>query len=161
MASDILLEIDGVKGESKAKADMIDIMSYSWSVTNSGSASAGGGLGSGQSSFGDFQFSTPLSKASPALATKCATGEHIAKVVMHQRKAGGGTDGGKEFYTITLEDVLVSSYAQGANDGGGDPHDSFSFNFSKIKTEYKVQDEKGAMVAGGEFGFDLKTRKPA
>jgi type VI secretion system secreted protein Hcp len=161
MASDIILEIEGVQGESKAKENMIDILSYSWGISNSGSASAGGGLGSGQSNFQDFTFSTYVSKASPALSLKCATGEHIPKVVMHQRKAGGGTEGGKEFYTITLEDVLVSSYSQGASDGNGDPADTFSFNFSKIKTEYKVQDSAGAMIAGGEFGFDLKTRLPA
>lgn len=161
MASDIILEIDGVQGESKSKENMVDIMSYSWGVINHGTAAAGGGLGSGRSSFQDFNFSTAMSKASPALALKCATGEHIPKVVLYQKKAGGGTDGGKLYYTVTMENVLVSSYQQGASDGGGEPLDSFTFNYSKIKTEYKVQNEAGAMVAGGDFAFDLKLGKTA
>ena len=47
-ASDYLLEIDGIKGESKdtAHRGTIEIYSFSWGVSNSGSAaSSGGGCG--------------------------------------------------------------------------------------------------------------------
>lgn len=155
MASDIILEIDGIEGESKTKAGCIDVMSYSWGLANHGSASQGGGLGGGKSSFSDFNFLTNISKASPALATKCSTGVHIPKATLYQRKAGGEKQG-KEFLVITLEDLLVSSYQTSSSDGAGAPADSFSFNYAKIKVEYKVQAEDGSMKAGGEFAYDVK-----
>ena len=50
MASDFLLEIDGIKGESNdAKhKETIEIESFSWGVSNSGTHAAGSGGGAGK-----------------------------------------------------------------------------------------------------------------
>lgn len=159
MASDIILSIDGVEGESKTKTNCIDVMSYSWGLSNSGSASLGGGMGTGKASFQDLHFTTTISKASPALGMLCATGKHISKATLHQRKSTGDNET-KEFLIITLEDILVSSYNTGASEGSGmPPVDQFSFNYSKIKMEYKVQGDDGSMQAGGEFSYNIKEGK--
>ena len=121
--TDFLLELDGVKGESTQHDGWIDIESFSWGVTNAGSFGMGGGGGAGKSTFQDIHFAKYVDKASPVLAQNCASGKHIAKAILHVRKAG---ENQKEYYTVTLEDVLVSSFQAGG--GSGDPRvtDQFS-----------------------------------
>ena len=66
-ASDYFLKIDGIDGEStddRHKGE-IDIQSFSWGVSNSGSMSSGSGGGAGKASFQDIHFTRQLDKASP------------------------------------------------------------------------------------------------
>lgn len=159
MASDYLLEIDGIKGESKDSKhkDTIEIQSFSWGNSNSGSHGSGGGGGSGKVSFQDFHFTTSVNKASPKLMQFCATGEHIKKAVLFVRKQGKDQ---QEAYTVTLEDLLVSSYQSGGSEGSGSlPVDQFSLNFSKIKFEYKPQKADGALDGPVTGTWDVKANK--
>ena len=58
MASDIFAKIGDIKGESadsKHKGE-IDILSFSWGVTNSGTIGGGGGGGAGKATFHDLSF---------------------------------------------------------------------------------------------------------
>ena len=66
-ASDYLLEIDGIKGESTddRHRGTIEIQSFSWGMSNSGTTTVGGGFGFGKVNIQDFNFTTKLSKASP------------------------------------------------------------------------------------------------
>lgn len=159
-ASDILLQIKDVIGESAQKADCIDIESFSWGVSNSGSFATGGGGGGGKYAFQDLHLVAADAKAAPTLMKFCATGQHIDKVSLHLRKAGGGDAPAKEYYTLELENCLISSYQSSAQGHGGiGAMDSFSINFAKIHYVTKLQDAKGEMTAGGDTKFDLKTGK--
>jgi type VI secretion system secreted protein Hcp len=159
MASDYLLEIDGIKGESNDSkhAGTIEISSFSWGASNSGSFAHGSGGGAGKVAFQDIHFTTSVNKSSPLLALHCANGAHIKKAVLFVRKAGKEQ---QDYYTITLTDLLVSSYQAGGSEGAGSlPTDQFSLNFTTIKFEYKIQDEKGALKPGAEYGWNLKENK--
>lgn len=161
-ATDFFLVIDTIKGETaddvmKAKGAM-DIESFSWGIVNAGSMEVAGGGGSGRSSFQDIHFVKNVDKSSPSLALSCATGKHFTKATLTLRKAG---EKQKDYYIVTLDDVMVTSFQAGASNGSPTIMDQFSLNFAKIKWEYKVQDKAGAMVAGGEFVYDLKARKSA
>ena len=157
MATDFILEIDGIKGESldKKLKDMIEVDSFSWGLSNAGSHASGQGGGAAKASFQDIHFSSPVSKASPTLALSCANGKHISKAVLHVRKQG---EEQQEYYTITLEDLLVSSYQTGDAAGGATsvPTDQFSLNFAKIKYEYKPQKKDGTLDAPVTMTWDLK-----
>lgn len=141
-ASDYLLEIDGIKGEStdSKHRDTIEIESFSWGATNSGSMAKSI----------TFNLGKRLDKSSPQLFLKCATGTHIPKAVITCRKSG--TDGGKnDYYVVTLTDILISSYQSGGGGGSGGatntvPSDQISFNYAKIKIEYSRFDDGGQMV---------------
>ena len=158
MASDYLLEIDGIKGESRDEKHKgtIEIESFSWGLTQSGSPERSGGAG--KVVFQDIHFSTRLSSASPQLFLSCATGQHIKKATLFVRKSGGSQDNS---YKVTLEDVLISSYQQSGNGESGDtvPTDSFSFNFAKIDLEYSVQKDDGSLDAPVKAGWDVKANK--
>jgi len=140
MAFDAFLKIEGIEGESSDKTHPreIEIQSFSWGVTNTGSAGSGGGGGAGKAVSQDFHFTTLLSKASPSLMLAGATGRHSQLATLTCRKAGGS--GQAEFLKIKLIDVLVSSYDTGGVTGGDAavPTDQFSLNFAKIDFLYAV-----------------------
>src|SRR6478736_324536 len=77
-ASDYLLELDGIKGESKdeAHAGAIEVSSFSWGVTNSTTLGGGGG-GAGKATFKEFTITKKTDASCPELFIRCATGEHI------------------------------------------------------------------------------------
>jgi type VI secretion system secreted protein Hcp len=154
MASDYLLEIDGIKGESSDKAfkEAIELDSFSWGASNAGSHSAGGGGGAGKVSFQDLHFTTAVNKSSPNLMLFCATGQHIKKATLHVRKQGGDQ---KEYYTLTLEDLLVSSYQSSGH--AGPPTDQFALNFTKITYAYKPQKPDGSLDSAVQTGWNVKT----
>lgn len=159
MAADFLLEIDGIKGESSHEKGVgqIEIMSWSFGVSNAGSGNVGSGHGSGKASLQDIHFTSHTHKGSVTVFESCATGKHIPKAVLHCRKAGGKQE---EYYVVTLTDVLVSSYQQAASDGGtAMPTDQFSLNFSKIELAYKAQKKDGSLDAVVKAGYDVKTSK--
>src|SRR5919112_4593066 len=90
MASDMFLKLgNGIKGETKdtKHKDEIDVMSFSWGVSNPVS-NYGGGLSAGKANFGDFSFTFRMCNASPKLAVSCAIGEHIKDATLTCRKSG-------------------------------------------------------------------------
>src|SRR5712691_1971915 len=99
-AVDYFLKIDGIEGESqdsKHKGE-IDLESFSWGETQSGTHAAGGGGGAGKVSMQDFHFVMRVNKASPKLLQACAGGQHIPKAILTCRKAGKDQ---QEFLKIT------------------------------------------------------------
>jgi type VI secretion system secreted protein Hcp len=159
MAVDIFLKLGDIKGESKDSVhkDEIELMSWNFGAANTGSASSGGGMGTGKVAMQDFSFVKKLDKASSKLILHCANGKHIPTAAFAQRKSTG--DGGqKEFLKIKLEDVMVSSY-QISDSGDETPNESISLNFGKITVEYFEQDNKGTLTSTGQAGWDVKANK--
>jgi type VI secretion system secreted protein Hcp len=156
MAVDVFLKIKGIEGES-ADADhknQIDVLSYSWGLSQTGTMSYGGGGGAGKANFGDFNFMMRMNKATPKLMNACATGEHIPDAVLSCRKAGGKQ---LDYMVYKFYDLLISSYQTSAS--SEEPTESISFNYSKMEMLYKVQDAKGQLTNGPEFKYDIKQNK--
>ena len=156
-ATDYFLKIEGVDGEStdaKHKGQ-IEIDSFSWGVSNSGSMAAGGGGGAGKASFSDLHFTKTVDKSSPKLMEAVATGEHLRSVDLVVRKAGGDQ---LEYYKVTLQDVVISGYSTTGSSGEA-PSESISLNFSKIVFEYTPQNADGTAAAPLKTGYDLALAK--
>lgn len=159
MAVDYFLKIDGIEGESSdAKhKNEIEIESWSWGVSQTGSLATGGGGGAGKAQFQDFHFTTLISKASPSLFLRCATGEHIKIATLTARKSG---ENQQEFMHIKMEDVLISSYQTGGSSGSSIvPTDQVSINFAKIEYDYQPQKPDGTLDLAVRAGWDLKLNK--
>ena len=152
---DYFLKIDGIHGESRDERhkDEIEIESFSWGETQSGTFAGGGGGGAGKVSAQDFHFTMPVNKASPALFLACAQGDHIKNAILTCRKAAR-----EEFLKVTMNDLLVSSFQIGGA-GGVVPADQISLNFAKIEIEYKEQDATGKLVGSIKKWFDFKSAK--
>ena len=158
MAFDAFLKLDGIPGESTdAKhKDEIEVESWSWGATQLGTTGTGSGGGAGKVSIQDFNFVARTSRASPVLFLKCASGEHIPSAVLTARSSGKSQE---DFLTLTMTDVLVSSYQIAGSEAADTvPMDQVSLNFTKIKFEYKVQTASGALDPNpATAGWDLKT----
>ncbi len=154
-AVDYFLKIDGIQGESpdKTHKNEIQIESFSWGATQSGTASHGSGMGAGRVQLQDFHFVMLVNKASPKLMLTCATGEHIKNAILTCRKAGKEQ---QEYLKITFTDLLVSSYQTGGSAGDVIPMDQISLNFTKIEFEYKEQKSDGSLGGAIKAFYDMK-----
>jgi type VI secretion system secreted protein Hcp len=156
MASDIFAKIGDIKGEStdsKHKGE-IDILSFSWGVTNSGTIGGGGG-GAGKATFQDLSFTHSIDKASPLLLKACATGEHIKEATITQRKAGKGQ---QEYLIIKMNDIIITGVSLSSSESGGSS-ENISMAFAKVDLEYKPQRPDGSLDAGIHFKYDIKANK--
>lgn len=153
--ADFYLKIDGIDGESldEKLPKTIEVLSWSWGESNSGSFAVGQGGGTGRVNMQDLSISAYMSKASTEIFLSCATGKHIKDTKLTCRKAGGKQE---KYLEITIYDVLVSSFQTGGSGGGDLPVESFSLNFAKIEYEYFVQDAKGVTTSAGKKSFDMK-----
>jgi len=157
MASDIFVKLGDIKGESlDAKhKDEIEVLSFSWGVTNSGVMTSGAGGGTGKATFHDLSIVHNLDKASPLLLRACATGMHIKDAVITHRKAGKGQ---QEYLIVKLNDVIITGVTH-----GGSPGQAISENvtlaFAKVDLEYKPQKADGSLDAGIHFKYDIKSNK--
>ena len=133
MAVDMFLKLDGVDGESldhKHKGE-IEILSFSWGLTNSIGSATGGG-GAGKVKFNEFTIVKMIDSASPKFMERCCQGEHISNGQL-TLVARGQKGNQEEFLKIKLTDILVSSYQTGgSNQGGIVPMDQVTLNFASV-----------------------------
>ena len=156
MAVDTFLKLGDIKGESKDSkhGGEIEVLSWSWGLSQTGSMSYGGGGGAGKANFSDLNFMHNIDKASPVLMLKCATGEHIKEATLVSRKAGKTQ---QEYLIIKLNDILITSVQ---TSGSSEiPTESVSMNFSKIQLDYKPQKEDGSLDGAVPFVYDLKKQE--
>lgn len=155
-ASDYFLMLDGIKGESldKTHRDAIEIQSFSFGVSNSGTLVSGGGGGAGKATFSDISFLKNLDKASPLLYLHCAQGKHIPTATLFVRKAG---ERPLEYFVVKLTDVIVTSVQTSGSSGGGAPTESFSLNFRTIEFTYTPQKADGSPDIPVKSGWDIAT----
>src|SRR6266851_7907683 len=157
-AVDYFMKIDGIEGEStdEAHKGAVNVESFSFGVTQTGSFGGGGGGGAGKAQFQDLHFTSKTSKASPKLFLACASGEHIKKAQLFCRKAGGEQQP-FEFMKVTFTDVLVSSYQTGGS--GDQPSKSLSLNFAKVEFIWFEQSAAGTAGSVVSAGWDIKANK--
>ena len=156
MASDIFAKLGDIKGESldDKHKDEIEVLSWSWGVSNPGSRGGGTGGGAGKATFHDLSFTHHIDKASPLLLQSCATGRHLKEATITHRKAGKGQ---QEFLIIKMNDVIITSVQHGETQ---DSHlESVSLAFAKVDLEYKPQKRDGSLDAGIHFKYDIKGNK--
>jgi type VI secretion system secreted protein Hcp len=135
-----------LEGESRDKthAKEIDVLAWSWGVSNSGSAHVGGGAGAGKCNVQDLSFTKYVDKSTPDLLLACCNGKHYESAVLVVRKAG---ETPLEYVTITLSEVMISSVSTGGSGGEDRLTENISLNFAAVKFDYVEQAAKGAKAA--------------
>src|SRR5262245_29998529 len=137
MAVDMFLSLDGIKGESKdhKHKDTIDVLAWSWGISNAGTFHQGSGGGSGKANFQDISFTKYIDKATANLMYACASGKHIKKGTLTVRKAG---EKPLEYLKYELENILVSSVSAGGSGGEERLTENVTLNFGVVKLAYKT-----------------------
>jgi len=157
MASDIFAKLGDIKGESldDKHKDEIEVLSFSWGVTNSGAVSSGAGGNAGKATFHDLSFVHNLDKASPVLLQACAVGTHLKEATITHRKAGKDRH---EYLIVKMNDVIITGVTHGG--AAGQPvSENVTLAFAKVDLEYKLQKPDGSLDAGTHFKYDLKASK--
>ena len=158
MAVDIFAKIGDIKGESvdNKHKDEVEVLSYSWGITNPGHiGTGGGGGGAGRATFQDLSIIHKIDKASPKLLEACATGEHLKEATVTFRKAGKGQ---QDFLIIKMNDVIITGVSLSDTESGSSS-ENVSIAFAKIDLEYKPQKADGSLDAGVHFKYDIKAQK--
>lgn len=161
MAVDMFLKIEGVEGESEDSkhSGEIDVLAWSWGMSQSGTTHMGGGGGAGKVAVQDLSFTSYVEKASMPLMLYCCNGKHIPKATLVVRKAG---ETPLEYITVNMEDLLVSSISTGGSGGEDRLTQNVTLNFAKVNVAYKIQGKDGAQKGGDvPFGWDIKSNEKA
>jgi type VI secretion system secreted protein Hcp len=132
---ELVLKLDGIPGDSIVTGHVgeIDVFSVSFGASQTGIREAGGRASARRSSLSPFEVTKKADKASPKLFLACATGQHIPVAVLTFRDSQVGA-APYEYLTITLSDVIISSYQ--VSSGGDFPSESVSMSYSKVEYKY-------------------------
>ena len=159
MAVDMFLKMTDVKGESKddKHKDEMDVLAWSWGLSQPGSGHHGGGGGTGKVAVSDLSFTKFTDKATPDLMLACCNGKHFGEAKLTVRKAG---ENPLEYLIITMNDVIITSLSTGGSNGGSDKlTEQVSLNFAKVKVEYAEQTAKGGAGDKPKMGWDIEANK--
>ena len=155
-ASDMFLKLGDIKGESTDKdhKDEIDVLAWSWGMSNTVTDVGGGDAG--KASVQDFSFTKFVDLSTTDIMLNTLTGEHIPEVKFVVRKAGGEKI---EFLKITFTDVIVTSVSTGGSGGEDRLTENVSMTFSKVKVEYTKQNPDGTAGEKKFFTWDIALNK--
>jgi len=154
MAVDMFLKLEGIKGEAQdgKYSDEIDILAWSWGMSQSGTTHMGSGSGAGKVSVQDISITKYIDKSSATLIQHVCTGKHIPKGQLIVRKAG---DKPLDYVTIDITDIIVTSVSTGGSGGEDRLTENVTLNFREFKHKYTVQTKEGGAGASVDFGFDI------
>lgn len=163
MASDVYLQIDGIKGESQdaGHKDWIEVLGVNWGVNQprSATASTAGGHTAERAELKEITFQKLADLSSPILMQYCAMGKTIPKARFEFMRADGD---GKPicYFSIDLENVLIGGFHPGIEPGTIlDEH--VSLKYSRIKVRYTQQRIGGGSGGSTVGGWDLAANRVA
>jgi type VI secretion system secreted protein Hcp len=149
MATDIYLQLDGIKGEStdSKHKDWVEISSYTHKITQPASVTArsGGGANSGRSQHEPFILIKPHDLASAKIFDACCTGKYLKSAKL-EKMVAVGADKAKQVL-IELDNVVVASFELDFDEKTQHHFERIALNYGVIKWTYTQT--KGDGTAGG------------
>jgi type VI secretion system secreted protein Hcp len=154
VAVDMFMKLEGITGESQDSTHKgeVDVLAWSWGVSNSGTTHTGSGGGAGKANFQDLSFTKWVDLASTPLMLASANGKHVTKATLVVRKAG---EHPLEYITIVMTECLVTSISTGGSGGEDRLTENVSLNFKEVAVTYKEQTKTGAAGGKGDFKWDI------
>ena len=160
MSVDMFIKIGDIKGESvddKHKGE-IDVLAWSWGMSQSGTTHAGGGGGAGKVNVQDISFTKHIDSSSSVLMMSACLGTHHPEATLVVRKAGGKE--AIEYIKIKLKEVLVTSVSTGGSGGEDRLTENVTLNFAEFEYAYQPQKTDGSKDGGPkEFKFSIEKNK--
>jgi type VI secretion system secreted protein Hcp len=151
---DQFLKIDGIAGESRVTGHggEIDVLGWSWGVTQSGTMHQGGGGGGGKVSVQDLKITKLIDKSTPNLIQACCSGRHIGDAFLTLRKAGGDS---LEYFKMTLHNVIITSVSTESSSESIIPKENVTLNFAAVEICYTPQTNRGQGGGSVSAGWDV------
>ncbi len=154
MAMDMFIKIGDIKGESqddKHKGE-IDVLAWSWGMSNSGTTHTGSGGGAGKVNVQDLSITKYIDKSSTDLMLAACNGKHFKEAMLYVRKAG---EKPLEYLKIKLTEVLITSVSTGGSGGEDRLTENVSLNFAEVKVDYTPQKPDGSGEATLSMGWNV------
>ena len=155
MAVDMFLKLDGVDGESidKEYEKCIDILSWTWGMSQTGTTHHGSGGGAGKVAVEDITITKYIDKSSLQLTSNSCSGKHIDKGSIYVRKAGG--DKPLTYIEIDMTEIIISSVSIAGTQSDDRIMETISLNFSKFAYTYYIQKDDGTGTKVGPISWDI------
>jgi type VI secretion system secreted protein Hcp len=158
----MILQIPEIAGETKLEGfgdpQGIEIMSYSWNVSNPLQASPSNvGRSTGRPNFGELVVTKALDSTSPVLADDCASARNLGDVTLSLVRQDEAAGENLVYMKYELKNTLISSLSVGGS--GEIPVETLSLNYSAINWIYVGQKAEMAGEANAARGWDLATNK--
>ena len=156
MAVDMFMKIGDIVGESddKKHPKSIDVLAWSWGMSNSGTTHQGGGGVAGKANVQDLSFTKYTDASSHVLLLHCSNGTHVPTAKLTVRKAGG-KGAPIEYIKIEMTEVLITSVSCGGSGGEDRLTENVTLNFAKVKYEYTPQKADGTPDTTKEMIYDI------
>ena len=159
MAVHMFLKLEPIKGEAQFhKHDKeIEVLSWSWGVSRSGTFHEGKGGTAGTAHFDNVTFTHWYDSASVPLLQACVEGTHLTTGELVVVKSSGKET--LEYIKVTLSPVLVSSVSLGGSHGEDRLTENVTLNFQKFKVDYAEQEKGGGKGVSPSFEWDIAVHK--
>ena len=158
MAVNAYLWVEGITGPSTSKTGFIDILSFSWGLSQTstyGTGASGKESKAGRADFSNLSIMKVLDVTSPLLAECCASGTIVPAVwIVYDKPVGTGTTTQQDYFRVYLKDALVTSVQLSGS--SENPTESVSFAFQAVEVAYKAEADDGKSLQGAvPKGWDL------
>ena len=156
---DMFLKIDGVDGEAtdSAHKDEIDVLSWSWGMTNDGTTHTGGGGGGGKVTVKDVTLTKYIDKATPDIMLQTLTGSTFTNATLYVQKLDASSAPTPyDYIKIYMEKVLVTSVVSGGENSEDRLTENVTLNFEKVTWTYTELDpSSGGPGTEHAFSWDI------
>lgn len=160
MAVDMFIKIGDIEGEAKdaVHGGEIDVLSWDWGMSQSGTMHVGGGGGGGKVSINDLTINKFIDKSTPNLMMACSNGKQYPEAKLTIRKAG---ETPLEYLIITMTDVIITSVSTGGSAGDDRLTETTTLNFAEVTCDYQAQAQDGSPDGGVvHYGWDIAKNEP-
>jgi len=125
--SAITVSVDGLNCTSSLGAGAFPALSWTFAATDAVSTGGTGSGGSvGKTTISTLNITKRADSCSPLLFNDVVTGRHIKSVTIVQESNRN------DVFTVTLSNVIISSYQLGGDQSSAVPTEQIAFAFSKI-----------------------------
>ena len=155
MAVDMFIKIGALKGESvdNTHKGEIDVLAWSWGMSQSGTTHTGGGGGAGKVSVQDISFTKYVDASSNVLIKSVCDGTHHPDATLVVRKAGGTAI---EYIKIKMKEVIITSVSMGGSGGEDRLTENVTLNFAEFEYDYTPQKPDGTADAVKPVKFSIQ-----
>jgi type VI secretion system secreted protein Hcp len=158
MPLEMFLKLTGIEGESsdaKHKGE-IDVLAWSWGLSQETSSPTGGGGGAGRVKIENISIEKLVDLASPLLLSFGAAGKHITDGTLTTRKAGKAST---DFLVFKMTDVIVTSVHIAATTDANQSTESITLSFGKVEFDYRATKPDGSLGPEKSFKWDVAAAK--
>jgi len=109
----------------------------------------------GRPQLSEMSFTKSSDLSTTELFKACTQGTKIGSAILHIGRVENGVY--MNFMKYTMDNAMISKMS--CVGGGGIPSDSFSINFTKIKSEFTQQQTDSTAKGTGTWNWNLETMK--